>query len=132
MANSPVFAQTPKAENINIIAANTALDGSGSITTLVTAGANGALVTHMHIISQATSVATGVRMFISFDGGAWEYIQSFLHAAFTVATTSAQTPTTIVDRNNPDAAIRLPANARLGFTEGVATNIRIYAEWMDF
>lgn len=133
LTNTPVFTQGSRSVNVSLATANTALDGTGTITTLLTAGANGSLVTHLHIVSGATTTATAVRFFLSNDGGStWVYFYPALHAAFTVANTTAQTPTTVVDRNNPDGAIRLAANAVLGFTEAVANSIRVYAEVVDF
>ena len=132
MTYQPVFAQAPKFNSVALTAANTATDGTGTIATLVTAGADGALVTHLGILSTATSVATAVRLFISLDGSTWQFIHPVLMAAFTVATTTAQTPTLIIDRLNPDAAYRLPANARLGVTEAVSTPLRVFAEWVNY
>lgn len=132
MTYQPVFAQTPKFNSVALTAANTATDGSGTISVVATAGANGALVTHLGVLSTATSVLTAVRLFISLDGSTWQFIHPIAHAAFTFATTTAQTPSLFVDRLNPDAAYRLPANARLGVTEGVTTPLRVFAEWVDY
>jgi hypothetical protein len=66
-ANFPV---TPKIGVGSIIAtANTALDGTGTVATLFTAGANGAKVDYILIKHTGTSVATLVRIFIN-NGGA--------------------------------------------------------------
>lgn len=133
LTNQPVFAQTPKSNVAAMSTANTAADGTGTITTLVTAGADGALVTQIHAYARATVVAGAVRLFVSYDGGTtWSFILATAVTAFTLSNTTAQTALTIVDRNNPDAAIRLPANARLGVTISIANNLNVYAEWIDF
>jgi hypothetical protein len=66
-ANFPV---TPKIGVGSIIAtANTALDGTGTVATLFTAGSNGSKVDYILIKHTGTSVATLVRIFIN-NGGA--------------------------------------------------------------
>jgi hypothetical protein len=133
LVNQPVFAQKSYSAVTQLATANTALDGTGTIATLFTAGPDGALLTHLHIVSRATSVATAVRLFLSYDGGVtWGYVQAVLSAAFTVANTTAQVPPTLIDRNNPDGAWRIPAGAVVGLTEAVATPLNVYAEWIDF
>jgi hypothetical protein len=134
LSNAPVFAQSPKAAFAKVTSANTNLDGSGVVTSLLTAGADGAVVTALKALCQATVTATACRLFLSLDGGTtWGMIEEKLMSAYTVAQTTAQTPVTFVDKSNPDAAIRLPANAKLGVTIGVALagGIVFNAEYTD-
>src|SRR5689334_22446753 len=121
LSNTPVFVQTPQAAFVKVTAANTALDGTGTIPTLLTAGANGSLVTSLVARCQASVTASDLRLFLSLDGGTtWAMMDEKLMGAYTVAQTTAQTAVTFVDKTNPDAAIRLPASAKLGVTSGVA------------
>lgn len=121
LSNRPVFPQTPKMAFAKLTAANTGLDGSGTITTLLTAGADGAVVTSLQARCQATVTATALRVFISLDGGStWALWEEKLMGAYTVANTTAQTPVTFVAKGSPEQAIRLPASARLGVTIAVA------------
>jgi hypothetical protein len=130
--NDPVFAKTPKHAAAAISAANTNLDGSGTVTTLLTAGADGAIVTSLKCWATATSTAKRCNLFISTDGGtSWKLHDSGLMAAYTVANTTVQTPVTFVDKSNPDAAIVLPANARIGCTIMVAEAVVFAAEYSD-
>jgi hypothetical protein len=91
------------------------------VTTLYTAGSDGTLITSLRAFARATVTATSLRLFMSLDGGTtWVFFDDKLMAAHTVANTTAQTPVVFVDKTNPDAAIRLPANAKLGATIAVA------------
>jgi hypothetical protein len=135
LSNNPVFSQTPQAAFAKVTSANTNLDGTGAISTLLTAGANGTLVTSLRALCQATVTATACRLFLSLDGGTtWAMLDEKLMGAYTVAQTTAQTVVTFVDKTNPDAAIRLPALAKLGVTIGVALagGIAFSAEYADF
>lgn len=135
LSYSPPFAQTPKFFASVITSANTNLDGSGTVTTLMTAGADGALITSLRATCRATVAATTCRLFVSTDGGTtWIHFDEKVMSAYTVATTTAQTPVTFVDKTNPDAAVRLPANAKLGATIAVALagGIVFAGEYLDF
>ena len=66
---TPLFTLTPVIGVGSIIAtANTALDGTGTVATLFTAGANGARVDYIKIKYTGTSVATLARIFINNGG----------------------------------------------------------------
>ncbi len=135
LSNTPVFAQTPRAAFARATTANPGLDGSGTIVALLTAGADGALVTALQARCQATVTATALRLWLSLDnGGTWALWDERLMGAYTVAQTTAQNAVTFVDKTNPDQAIRLPAGALLGVTSGVALagGIVFTAEYLDF
>ena len=133
--NAVLCAQLPKAAFARVTAANTSLDGSGTITPLLTAGADGCLVTSLQARCQATVTATALRLWVSLDGGAsWALWDEKLMVAYTVAQITAQNAVTFVDKVAPDTALRLPANAKLGVTSAVALSggIVFVAEFMDF
>ena len=130
--NDPVFAKTPKIAQAAVATANTNLDGSGSIVTLLTAGADGAIVTSLKCWGTVTSTAKRINIWISTDGGtSWKLHESGLMAAYTVANTTVQTPVTIVDKTIPDAAIVLPGSAKIGVTSMVNEAIIATAEYSD-
>lgn len=70
---SPIFTLTPKAATARIAAANTARDGSGSLVTLFTAGANGSRVDFITFTSSqvtaAASAARVQRVFLTDESG---------------------------------------------------------------
>lgn len=74
MAANPQFTQTPNGIPIQLTVANTACDGSGSLTTLVTAGASGTRVDAVTFrngqASQAASSAMRGAVFLSDAAGA--------------------------------------------------------------
>jgi hypothetical protein len=126
-------AQTPKHASVAVSAANTNLDGTGTIVTLLTAGADGAVVSRFEFWATVTSTAKRCNVFISLDAGAtWKLWDSGLMAAYTVANTTVQTPVKIIDYANPDAARRIPAGAVLGVTLMVAEASVAIAEFSDF
>jgi hypothetical protein len=130
--NDPVFGKTPKHAAAAVSAANTNLDGTGTTTTLLTAGADGAIVTSLKCWATATGTAKRCNVFVSTDGGTtWKLHESQLMAAYTVANTTVQTPVTFVDKTDPNAAIVLPANAKLGVTIMVAEAVVFAAEYQD-
>ena len=130
--NDPVFAKTPKHAAAAVTTANTALDGSGTIATLLMAGVDGAIVTSLKCWATATSTAKRCNIFISTDGGTtWKLHDSGLMAAYTVANATVQAPVTFVDKSNPDAAIVLPASAKIGIAIHVAEAVVFTAEYSD-
>ncbi|MFA6080755.1 MAG: hypothetical protein WC753_04765 [Candidatus Gracilibacteria bacterium] len=65
---APIYVLTPKVQWDFITAANTALDGTGTVATVYTAGSNGAYVTNIIVKSNtttATSAAGALRLFIN-------------------------------------------------------------------
>jgi hypothetical protein len=132
------FAQTLKHGTAVVTAANTALDGSGTIATLATFGAEGGRLEGLYAGCRATVTATAVRFFVSADGGStWTYLPHLdsLIPAHTVANTTANAGrVTVVDRASPDDWIGFAANARLGCTIAVALagGIVFEAWWGDY
>jgi len=63
----PIYVATPKIGfgSINLTTANTATDGTGTVSTLMTAGANGAFVEKVIARHLGTNVQTVVRIFIN-------------------------------------------------------------------
>lgn len=67
MASSPVFIGAPKVWQQQISTANTARDGSGTIGTIMSAGASGSRISGIRIMSVGTVTAGMIRFFIN-DG----------------------------------------------------------------
>jgi len=126
-------AQTPKHASGVVSAANTNLDGTGTIVTLLTAGTDGAVISRVEFWGTVTSTAKRVNMFISQDAGStWKLWDSGLMAAYTVANTTVQTVVKLIDSTAPDAARRIPASAVIGITTMVAEAVVCIAEYSDF
>lgn len=133
LKNDPVFAQIPAVGQATVSAANTGLDGSGTITELLTAGADGAIVTSLKAFATVTSTAKRLNLFISTDAGTtWKLFDSALMEAYTVANTTAQTAIVFIDKADPNAAVRLPASAKLGVSIMVAEAVQFVSEYTDY
>ena len=138
MANTftAAFAQTPK------IATAVATGAVGSITTdtptntvvLLTAGADGAILTRLSAIPRATVTASSLVLFTSSDNGTTKrLIDSVLMAAQTVATTTAIASTTFATYTET-APLRLQAGEQLyvGSQVALASGIVFKAEFTNF
>jgi hypothetical protein len=129
------FAQTPKtATAVCTAAATVGTDAPTNTVLLMTAGADGSIVTGLHAIPRATVTASGLLLYISKDNGTTQrLIDSELMAAHTVATTTAipETKFTNIAETSP---LRLEAGDRLyvGSMVALASGIVFKAEWMDF
>ena len=130
--NDPVFAKTTKHAAVAVSTANTGLDGSGTVTELLTAGLDGAVVTSLKAWATATGTAKRLNLFVSTDGGtSWTLHESAPMPAYTVANTTVQTPVIFVDKTTPDTALVLPASAKIGVTTMVAEAVVFAAEYSD-
>ena len=136
LSNDPVFPQTPKTGKAEFAASseNTSMDpGTVAPTTIVTAGADGAVVTSMVYHGEVTVTAQKIVLWVRLLGsGNWYVVDEFLQAAYTMATTTAQTKVTMVDKTDPNKAIRLAGTDVLGITHHVNLQGMAMSEWTDF
>lgn len=129
------FAQTPKTATAVVTAAVSSLasDAPTNTVELLTAGADGAILTKLTAIPRATNTGLSLVLFISKDGGTTKrLIDSKLMAAHTIATTTA-VPVTAFDYSE-SAPLRLEAGDKLfvGSQVALASGIVFKSEWMDF
>ena len=124
MAAAPSFVSTPRVGFCAISTANTALDGPGSPTSLITGVAAGTRILEIDIQCSATSAAGLVNIFISTDGGTTKSL--FDQIAVTAASQSA---TVKANRNlTTYANLILPnTNAILYATTTITQNINVFA-----
>lgn len=135
MATDPNFPATPKYANAVATVATTTMDGSGTVVDLLTAGASGSLVTDLKALPLGTITATVARLYIKKPGDTnYSLLDMKLMAAYTLSQTVLPVAQTFVDKSNPDAALRLPAGAKLGVSIGVAqaAGVGFNAEYMDY
>jgi hypothetical protein len=93
MAATPQFASTPKVGIGQLSAANTNRDGSGTVVTVVSAGANGTRIDAVTIEATATTTAGMVRLYLHDGANARlfdEVAVSAITPSGTVAAFSAQ------------------------------------------
>lgn len=124
MATSPSFIAAPRIGHANTASANTATDGTGTITTVITCAATGTRVLEVIVKCAATSAAAVVNLFLSTDGGTtWRIFDSITVTAITQSTTVAGFEASAVYAN-----LVLPdTNARLGFTTTIAQSTNVIA-----
>ena len=129
------FAQTPKTASCVVTTASEDLATEPTQTVkLLTAGADGALLTRLSAIPRATVGASSLLLWVSLDGGTTKsLIDSALMAAHTVAATTA-IPVTAFSRYSEDTPERLQAGAELyvGSAVTLAGGIVFTAEYTDF
>lgn len=130
------FTQVPKTATAVVTGACSSFAGGEPTNTelLLTAGAEGALITRLWAIPRATVTASSLLLFISKDSGATKaLIDSELMAAHTVATTTA-IPETSFSNYSEDTPFRLEAGDSLyvGSQVALAGGIVFKAELMEF
>jgi hypothetical protein len=126
MATSPAFISTPRLGVASVSSANTAIDGSGTITDLLTGVAAGTRVLEVNAQCSATSAAALINLFL-YDGTNWHLFDQIAITAATVSTTvkgnrSFSTYTNLV----------LPsASWKVGCTTTIAQATRVFALGAD-
>lgn len=69
----PIFTRAPILAHATISAANTNLDGTGTIVSVVDGGAEGVLIEQISVKAEQTTTQGKVRLFLSVDAGVtWE------------------------------------------------------------
>ena len=134
--NKAVFPQLPKTAGISFAAGTQSVEmdpGSVSPTTLLTAGADGALVTSVVVTAEETVTAEKHVLWVRPGGsGNWYVVTTGVLAAYTQAVTDAQGAVTLIDKTAPDGAIRLMAADVLGCTHHVNKQSMVFAEYMNY
>lgn len=129
------FAQTPKTTTAIATTATASIDTTPTNTQLLlTAGADGAILTRLWAIPRATVTATALYLFISKDSGTTKtLIDSELMSAQTVSTTAAIAETSFANYSET-TPFRLEAGAQLYVGGGVtlSNGIVFKAEYTDF
>lgn len=123
MASSPAFASTPRVGMVNFTAANTALDGSGSLQTVVTAGASGTKINKVTMKYAATNTAGMIRLWIH-DGTNGRLFKEFPTVAVTPSATAAAYS---VEYNCEEENIFIPTGYSLRATTQAAEAINVIA-----
>jgi hypothetical protein len=84
----PIFVDTPKHPQVRIATANTARDGTGTLGTLYTAGADGAFFRGIRVQAEVATTAGVIRVFVQAAGaGNNELLKEILVTAVTPSVT---------------------------------------------
>lgn len=129
MASAPQFINTGVIASVNISAANTAVDGSGSITELVQGVAGGRRIVEITVKAAATTTASQIGIFISTDSGTtWRLYDQINLSAITPSATTASARTSRMYSN-----LVLQGNTqRIGVSTTVAQSTNVIAFGGDF
>ena len=124
MATSPQFINTPRIAMANTATANTAIDGTGTITEVIQGATGGTRVLEVVVKLAATSAAAQVNLFLTTDSGTtWRVFDSVTVSAATVSTTVASNRTSRTYAN-----LLLASSAhRVGFTTTIAQSTNVFA-----
>ncbi|MCP1317583.1 hypothetical protein [Halomonas sp. 707B3] len=130
------FAQTPKTATAIATAATSSLttDAPTNTVELLTAGADGAILTKLSAIPRSTITASSLVLFISKDNGTTQRLMdSALMEAATVNTTTA-IPVTAFERYSETTPLRLEAGDKLyvGSQVAATNGIVFHAEFTDY
>lgn len=118
MANQAQYAATPKVAIATINTANTARDGTGTVTTLFTAGASGSRIDRVVIQATGTTTLGVVRLFIHNGTTAYLWSEQLIAAKAPTTTENAVQYTQSVN-NRPDI---FPLVIPSGYSLRVSTN----------
>lgn len=108
----------------NIQTANTAKDGTGTVSIIFTAGSNGGRVERVRVRARGTNVATVLRIFINNGGDTTVAANNVLYAEATIAATTLSEVAALALTEIPNTTdttgfpMVLPAGYRLTCTIG--------------
>lgn len=127
----PIFALTPKTGLVQISTANTARDGTGTMGTVVTAGANGSRVDCITIVATGTTTAGVVRLFI-YDGSNVRLWKEILVSAITPSTTVKVFSSILNSDSDGDLPLVLQAAYQVRASTHNAETFNVAAQYGNF
>src|ERR1041385_5386371 len=110
---TPVFEQTPQLHSISMSTANTARDASGTLSSAVTAGANGSMLHWIDFAATVTTAAGTLRIFYAEDGSTYKLLGEVATTGITASgSVAAENKVWTPPNNEP---MPLKANSTLKF-----------------
>jgi len=119
MAASPAFISAPRIGRLSLSTANTATDGTGTISDLIVGVSAGTRVLSINVQGTATTVASLVNIFL-FDGTNWDLFDQVTITATTGSNTvkGYRLVTAYTDLVLPSASYKLGATISVAPTTG--------------
>ncbi len=130
VTNTPIFVQAPRTEIVQVSTANTNRDGSGTLSTAVSAGANGSALKRIDVTAVGTTTAGVIRAFL-FDGTSYRLWKERLVAAITPSTSIAVFMDWI-DCSRPENELFLGSGRALKFSTHNAETFNIAVVLGDY
>ena len=125
---TPVFTQSPVCGIAQISSANTNRDGTGSLGTVYTAGANGGRIELIRVKATVTTTAGMVRIYVSTNGGTNKYL--WAEISIGANTVSASNPGA-EGEFSPTKPLMLPASAIVYASTHNAETFNVFAHGGD-
>ena len=129
MNNIPVYEKTPRVERGALSAANTNRDGTGTIVTILTAGADGTVVRRITINSIGTTTAGMVRLY-HHNGTSYTLLKEIPVTAITPSGT-VEAWSEVIEYFG-DEGLRLPTGHSIRGSTHNAENFHVLIEGNDF
>lgn len=98
MALNPQFAATPRIASVNVSAANTNRDGTGTVATLITGASTGTRISEIVVKAKVTTTAGMIRLFLH-DGTNFWFFDEVSVAAATVSASTQSTRVSVIYNN---------------------------------
>lgn len=119
MAASPAFISTPRIGRLSLSTANTATDGTGTISDLIVGASAGTRILSVNVQGTATTVAALVNLFL-YDGTQWDLFDQVTISATTGSNTvkGYRLVTAYTDLVLPSASYKLGATITVAPTTG--------------
>ncbi len=119
MAASPAFISTPRIGRLSLSTANTATDGTGTISDLIVGASAGTRILSVNVQGTATTVASLVNLFL-YDGTNWDLFDQVTISATTGSNTvkGYRLVTAYTDLVLPSASWKLGATITVAPTTG--------------
>jgi hypothetical protein len=131
----PIFPDTPKVgfAGAAITAANTNKDGTGTVQTIMTAGADGSRVDYIRVRALGTNVATVLRIFVNNGSDTTTAANNVLFTEATIAATTLSEVAALAE-TTIQLDLPLPAGYRLTAAIGtaVAAGLHVSAVYADY
>jgi len=130
-STSPVFVDTPKCWIGRATVTNTNRDGTGTVATIVTPGADGSLIEGIEVAAESTTAsACMVNLFLSNDSGTtWRFWRSVQLAAITPSATVDTAQGSVETTYLP---LALASTQYLGAAATISGNFTIIARGGDY
>ena len=139
---TPIFPLTPKCSWGKVLTANTAKDGTGTVVTVFTAGANGSRIDQIKVRALGTNVATVIRFFINNGSDPTTATNNTLIHEKTIAATTLSETSELADTDvliaKGDSYVvpipYLPAGCKINVTIGttVAAGLQVTVHGGDY
>lgn len=130
----PIFPLSPKVSwGADLQTANTAKDGTGTVSTIMTAGANGARVDYVRVRATGTNTATVFRLFINNGSDPTVATNNVLFTEATIAATTLSEVAALAE-TTIQLDLPLPAGYKLTCTIGttIAALLKPSAVYADY